>query len=58
MPDYNDPHYWEEREAEARQIADNLTDDKARKQMIGVAEGYARLARLAQQRLLAKQKRT
>ena len=48
----------EEREAEARQIADNLTDEKARKLMIGVAEGYARLARLAQQRLLAKQKRT
>jgi hypothetical protein len=31
MPDYNDPHYWEEREAEARQIAENLSDEKARK---------------------------
>jgi hypothetical protein len=57
MPDYNDPHYWEEREAEARQIAENLSDEKARKQMIAVAEGYARLAKLAQQRIVAKQKK-
>lgn len=55
-PDYNDPHYWNEREAEARQIADNLTDEKARKQMIEVAEAYARLAKLAQQRLVARQR--
>jgi len=58
MPDYNDPHYWDEREAEARQIADSLTDETARKQMIQVAEGYARLAKLAEQRLVAKRKRT
>jgi hypothetical protein len=58
VPDYNDPHYWYERAAEARQIADNLTDEKARQQMVGVAEGYERLANLAAERLLAKQKRT
>jgi hypothetical protein len=47
MP-YSDPTHWRERAAEARRIAQNLTDEIARKHMIASAEAYERLANLAE----------
>jgi hypothetical protein len=49
---YNDPPYWQQRADEARQLAEDLRDEEARKQMINVAEGYERLAMMAEQRIL------
>jgi hypothetical protein len=52
---FNNPLYWRERAAEARTMAENFTDEKARKQIIEVAERYDRLAKMAEIQILGKE---
>ena len=39
-----DPKHWLEREEEARNAADGLSDPDAKRQMLSIAEGYRRMA--------------
>ena len=41
----NDPSHWRKRAAEAREIADHMSDPEARQMMLKVADGYDRIAR-------------
>ena len=43
-PLINDPAHWEQRAAEARQLADLMTDSEARRMMLGIADDYDKLA--------------
>ena len=43
-----DPKHWRERADEARRVADKLTDQDAKKTMLGIAASYDRLAERAQ----------
>jgi hypothetical protein len=52
MSDFNDPDYWLERAMHARQMAECFAYEEPRKQMIGVAEGYERMATMAGQKKL------
>lgn len=54
---FNNPVYWRQHAEDARAMAENLTDDKARKQIIEVAEGYDRLAKMAEIRILGKERK-
>jgi hypothetical protein len=47
----NDPKHWRDRAAEARAMADLMSDADARQKMLGVADGYDELAKGAQQKL-------
>lgn len=49
MSDLNDTAYWVEMADQARHIAECLADERARKQMIRIAEGYEEMAKMAQQ---------
>jgi phage shock protein A len=42
-----DPAHWRERAEEARRLADELADPKARQTMLDIASSYDRLARRA-----------
>jgi hypothetical protein len=42
----NSSESWRQRAAEARTIANGMTDPVARRTMLGVAQSYARLAEL------------
>jgi len=44
----NDPKHWKDLALDARRVAENLTDPKAREHMIACAEAYERLAKLAE----------
>jgi len=44
----NDPKHWKDLAFDARRIAANLTDPKAREHMFACAEAYERLAKLAE----------
>jgi hypothetical protein len=44
----NDPKHWQERAAEARAVAESLTDPLARSQMMEVAAAYDRMAKRAE----------
>jgi hypothetical protein len=48
---YNDPEHWRERAAEARALADKMTDPIGKKAMLDIAEKYERLAARAVERL-------
>jgi hypothetical protein len=59
MPDIlNDPDHWLQRASEARAIAGQLTDEKARLTMLGIARGYERLATRAEERSALNQRFT
>ncbi len=47
----NDPEHWRERAAEARALAEKMTDDMGKQAMIEIAEKYDRLALRAIERL-------
>jgi hypothetical protein len=47
----NDPKHWRDRAEEARAVADQLTDDFAKKQMLRIADDYETLAKRAEKRL-------
>jgi hypothetical protein len=48
--DSNKAKLWRERAEECRSAADGIKDEVSRRQMIGVAESYERMADLADQR--------
>ncbi len=50
MPDFNDPKHWRGRAAEARARAEQMTDRDGRQMMLGIAEDYEKLAKLAEER--------
>jgi hypothetical protein len=45
-----DADNWRQRAAEARSAAERLTDTQARKDLLGIADSYEKLARRAEQR--------
>ena len=47
----DDPKHWRNRAHEARIRAGELNDPEAKRQMLGVARGYDRLAERAEERL-------
>jgi hypothetical protein len=49
-PDHDNPSRWMALAAEARAVADEMTDPQARQVMLKIAEGYERLARRAEAR--------
>ena len=51
---YNDAKHWRERSAEARAVADQLSDIVARSEMLQIAEKYDGLAKRAEERIAAK----
>ena len=46
----NDFEYWRDRAEEARVHAEHFRDPATRRMMLDIAEGYERVARLAEQR--------
>jgi len=46
-----DPKHWRDRAREARTRAGELNDPEAKRQMLGIARGYDRLAERAEERL-------
>jgi len=53
----DDAKHWRERAEEVRAVAEALTDTEAQRKMLGIAEGYDRLAQRAQERAEAKASR-
>jgi hypothetical protein len=47
----DDPKQWRDRAHEARIRAGELNDPEAKRQMLGIARGYDRLAERAEERL-------
>jgi len=43
-----DAKHWLEREEEARAVADNLSDQDAKRLMLSIAEGYRQMAQHAE----------
>jgi hypothetical protein len=48
-----DPEHWRRRAAEARALANTLGDPDAKKTMLGIADGYDRLAKRAAERAIS-----
>jgi hypothetical protein len=51
MPLLNNVRHWQERAEEARAVAGQLNDQGAKQIMLGIAAGYERMAKLAEDRL-------
>ena len=51
MPLLNNVRHWRERAEEARAVAGQLNNPEAKRVMLGIAEGYERMAKLAEERL-------
>ena len=52
----NNPESWRQRAAEARAIANGMTDPEAKRTMLGVAQSYELLAERAQLRAKGRDK--
>ena len=50
MSHINDPKLWRHRAAEARAMAETLTDPETKQQMLKVAADYEKLAKRAEER--------
>ena len=50
MSHINDPKHWRHRAAEARAMAESLTDPEAKQLMLNVAADYEKLAKRAEER--------
>jgi hypothetical protein len=48
---YDDPQYWRDRAYEARTHATYIRDAETRSTMLGIADQFERLGRLAEQRV-------
>ena len=51
-PHFNDPEHWRQRAEESRVLVEQMTDETARKSMLGIADHYNKLAVRAAMRLL------
>jgi hypothetical protein len=47
---FGSPKYWQERAEEARAMATDMDDPMARGTMLGIAEGYEKIAKRAEAR--------
>ena len=54
---FNDETHWRNRAEEARRLVEHLTNSEARRVMLGVAEGYDRLAQDGGARIAAGTRR-
>ena len=52
-----DPEHWRFRAEEARTVADQMTHEEARTIMRRIAKDYDRLAKLAEEQLIAQERR-
>jgi hypothetical protein len=52
---FDDPEHWRQR-AEARVLAEQMSDAASREKMLGIAKDYERLAERAEQRAQEKRK--
>jgi hypothetical protein len=43
--------YWRSRAEEARVVAESMSDEQSRQIMMGIADDYERMARLAEERV-------
>jgi hypothetical protein len=50
MSHINDPKHWRHRAAEARAMAESLSDPEAKQQMLKVAADYEKRAKRAEER--------
>ena len=53
----DDAQHWRARAAEARAMAEQLTDEKAKKAMLNIAKSYERIAKRAEQRQTRRSRR-
>jgi len=53
-----DPEHWRFRAEEARTVADQMTHEEARTIMRRIANDYDRLAKLAEEQLVAQERTT
>ena len=47
---FGSPKYWQERAEEARTMAEAMSDPDAKREMLGIAESYERIAKRAEAR--------
>jgi O-methyltransferase involved in polyketide biosynthesis len=48
VPSFNDPQHWQDRAAEARNVAELLDDEPAKQLMLRIADAYDNLAKRAE----------
>jgi hypothetical protein len=51
MPDEPDPRHWRDRAKEARAKADQITEPRSKRVLLGLADSYERLAKRLGRRL-------
>jgi hypothetical protein len=51
----NNAQHWRDRAEEARALAEEMRDEFSRQQMLAIAEGYDRLAKRAEERMMSDQ---
>ena len=57
MPPLSDVQHWRQRAAEARAMAEQITDSRARRRMLNIADQYEKLAADAQATIAAETNR-
>ena len=57
MPTLSDVQHWRQRAAEARAMAEQITDSRARRRMLNIADQYEKLAADAQATIAAETNR-
>jgi hypothetical protein len=55
---HSDPEHWHERAAEARALAEKISDPEGKKAMIEIAEKYDRVAAQALERISANRSKS